>query len=67
MLPAFVKIVTPNVQKFNGNPLEYSEFKAAFNVEVDKREVYDATEKLKFLLDSVDGGAKSCFVCFSRP
>ena len=60
MLPAFVKIVTPNVQKFNGNPLEYSKFKEAFNVEVDKREVYDATEKLKFLLDCVDGGAKSC-------
>ena len=60
ILPAFVKIVKPNVQKFYGNPLEYSKFKAAFNVEVDKREVYDATEKLKFLLDSVDGGAKSC-------
>ena len=64
MLPAFVKIVTPNVQKFNGNPLEYSKFKAAFNVEVDKREVYDATEKLKFLLDSVDGSAKSCLAKF---
>ena len=44
ILPAFVKIVKPNVQKFNGNPLEYSKFKAAFNVEVDKREVYDARE-----------------------
>ena len=42
ILPAFVKIVKPNVQKFNGNPLEYSKFKAAFNVEVDKREVYDS-------------------------
>ena len=59
MLPAFVKIVKPNVQKFNGNPLEYSKFKAAFNVEVDKKEVYDATERLKFLLDSVEGSAKS--------
>ena len=49
MLPAFVRIVKPIVQKFNGNPLEYSKFKTAFNVEVDKKEVYDATEKLKFL------------------
>ena len=64
MLPAFVKIVKPNVQKFNENPLEYSKFKAAFNVEVDKKEVYDATEKLKFLLDSVDGSAKSCLAKF---
>ena len=64
MLPAFVKIVKPNVQKFNGNPLEYSKFKAAFNVEVDKKEVYDATEKLKFLLDSVEGSAKSCLAKF---
>ena len=31
-LPAFVKIVKPNVQKFNGNPLEYSKFKAAVSV-----------------------------------
>jgi len=60
MLPPFVKIVKPNVLRFNGNPLEYSKFKAAFNVEVDKKEVYDATEKLKFLLDSVEGSAKSC-------
>ena len=29
-------------------------------MEVDKKEVYDATEKLKFLLDSVEGNAKSC-------
>ena len=64
MLPAFVKIVKPNVPKFNGNPLEYSKFKAAFNVEVDKKEVYDATEKLKFLLDSVEGSAKSCLAKF---
>ena len=64
ILQGFVKIVKPNVQKFNGNPLEYSKFKAAFNVEVDKREVYDATEKLKFLLDSVDGSAKSCLAKF---
>ena len=46
MLPAFVKIVKPNIQKFNGNPLEYS--KPAFNVEVDKKEVYDTVEKLRF-------------------
>ena len=52
------------MHKFNGNPLEYSKFKAAFNVEVDKREVYDATEKLKFLLDSEDGSAKSCLAKF---
>ena len=64
MLPAFVKIVKPNVQKFNGNPLEYSKFKAAFNVEVDKKEVYDVTEKLKFLLDSVERSAKSCLAKF---
>ena len=31
-LPAFIKIVKPNVQKFNGNPLEYSKFKAAVPV-----------------------------------
>ena len=54
MLLAFVKIVKSNVQKFNGNPLEYSKLKAAFNVELDKKEVYDATEKLKFLLDSAE-------------
>ena len=59
-----VKVVKPNVQKFNGNPLEYSKFKAAFHVEVDRREVYDATEKLKLLLDSVDGSAKSCLAKF---
>ena len=52
------------MQKFNGNPLEYSKFKAAFHVEVDRREVYDATEKLKLLLDSVDGSAKSCLAKF---
>lgn len=46
MLPAFVKIVKPSVQKFNGNPLEFSKFKTAFKVEVDTKEVYDATEKL---------------------
>lgn len=62
MVPAFVK----NLQKFNGNPLEFSKFKAAFNVEVDKREVYDATEKLKFLLDSVEGSVRSCLAKFMR-
>jgi len=46
------------------DPLEYSKFKAAFNVEVDEMEVYDATEKLKFLLDSVEGSAKSCLAKF---
>jgi len=64
MLQAFFKIVKPNVPKFNGNPLEYSKFKAAFNVEVDKKEVYDATEKLKFLSDSVEGSAKTCLAKF---
>ena len=29
-----------------------------------KKEVYDATEKLKFLLDSVEGSAKSCLAKF---
>ena len=64
MLPAFAKIVKPSVQKFNGNPLEFSKFKAAFKVEVDRREVYDETEKLKFLLDAVEGSAKSCLAKF---
>ena len=64
ILPAFAKIVKPSVPRFNGNPLEYSKFKAAFKVEVDKKEVYDATEKLKFLLDAVDGSAKSCLAKF---
>ena len=64
MLPAFVKIVKPNIMKFSGNPLEYSKFKAAFKVEVDKRGVYDETEKLKFLLDAVEGGAKTCLAKF---
>lgn len=64
MLPAFVKIFKLKVQKFNGNPLEYSKFKAAFHVEVDEKEVYDVTEKLQFLLDSVKGKAKSCLAKF---
>jgi len=64
ILPAFVKIVKPSVPKFNGNPLEYSKFKATFKVEVDKKEVYDDTEKLKFLLDAVSGSAKSCLSKF---
>ena len=58
ILPAFVKIVKPSVPKFNGNPLGYFKFKAAFKVEVDKREGYDDIEKLKFLLDAVEGSAK---------
>jgi len=49
-----VKIVKPSVPKYNGNPLEYSKIKAAFIVEVDKKEVYDDTEKLKFLLDAIE-------------
>ena len=60
ILPAFMKIVKLGVPKFSGNPLEYSKFKAAFRVEVDKREVYDDSEKLKFLLDAVEGSARSC-------
>ena len=64
ILPAFAKIAKPSVPRFNGNPLEYSKFKAAFKVEVDKKEVYDATEKIKFLLDAVDGSAKSCLAKF---
>ena len=64
ILPAFVKIVKPSVPKFNGNPLEYSESKTVFKVEVDKKEIYDDTEKLKFLLDAVEGTAKSCLSKF---
>ena len=64
ILPAFVKIVKPSVPKFNGNPLEYSKFKVVFKVEVDKKEVFDDTEKLKFLLDAVEGSAKSCLLKF---
>jgi len=37
-----------------GIPLEYSKIKAASIVEVDKKEVYDDTEKLKFLLDAIE-------------
>ena len=48
MLPAFIKIAKPSVPTFSGDRPEYSKFKAAFKVEVDKKEVYDATEKLKF-------------------
>ena len=33
-------------------------------MEVDKKEVYDATEKLKFLLDVVEGSAKLCLTKF---
>ena len=60
MLPVFVKIVSPSVPKFSGNPLEYSKFKATFQMEVDKKGVYDATEKLKFLFDALEGSAKLC-------
>ena len=66
ILPAIVKIVKPSVSKFSGNSLEYSKFKAAFKVEVDIREVYDTIEKLKFLLDVVEGSAKSCLAKFIR-
>ena len=48
MLPAFIKIAKPSVPTFSGDPSEYSKFNAAFKVEVDKKKVYDATEKLKF-------------------
>ena len=43
---------------------EYFKFKAAFKVEVDKREVYDDIENLKFLLDAVKGSAWSCLAKF---
>ena len=33
-------------------------------MEVDKKEVYDVPEKLKFLLDEVEGSAKSCLAKF---
>ena len=64
MLPAFIKIFKPSVPKFSGDPLEYSKFKEAFIAGMGKKDVYDATEKLKFLLDAVDGNAKSCFAKF---
>ena len=64
MPPAFIKIVRPSVPKFSGDPIEYSKFKAAFKVEVDKKKVYDATEKLQFLLDAVEGSAKPCLAKF---
>lgn len=64
MLLVFVKIVKLNVQKFNGNLLEYLKFKVVFNVEVDKKEVYDVIEKFKFLLDFVEGSVKLCLVKF---
>ena len=56
--------LSKKVPKFSEDPLGYSKFKAAFEVEVDKKEVYDATEKLKFLLDAVEGSAKSCLATF---
>ena len=53
--------ITP---KFSGNPLEYSKFKAAFKVEVDKKEVCGAIDKLKSLLDAEEESAKSCLIKF---
>ena len=44
--------------------IEYSKFKEAFIAGMGKKDVYDATEKLKFLLDAVEGNAKSCFAKF---
>ena len=41
-----------------------AKFKAAFSVEVDKKEVYDATERLKSLLDAEKESAKPCLVKF---
>ena len=55
---------SPPATKFTRDPLKYSKFKAAFKVEGDKKEVYDATEKLKFPLDAVEGSAKSCLAKF---
>ena len=57
ILPAFFQIVKPSVPKFNRNPLKYSKFKAAFKVEVDKKEVYDDR-------DAAEGSAKSCLSKF---
>ena len=64
MLPAFIKIFKPSVPKLSGDPLEYSKFKEAFIADMGKKDVYDATEKLKFLLDAVEGNSKSCFAKF---
>lgn len=44
--------------------IRFLKFNAAFTVEVDSREVYDATENLKFLLNCVEGSAKSCVAKF---
>ena len=60
----FTEIVKPSVPKSSGDPLEYSRFKTAFKEEVDKKEVYDATEKRKSLLDAEEESAKSCLVKF---
>ena len=61
MLPAFIKIFKPSVPKFSGDPLEYSKFKEAFIADMDKKDVYDPTETLKFLLDAVQGKCKVLF------
>ena len=66
MLPAFTKNCQTKCAKINGEPLAYSKFIAAFKVEVDKKEVYNATDKLKFLLDAKEESAKSCLAkCLS--
>ena len=64
ILPAFVKIVKPSVQSLTAIRWGILKFKASFKVEVDKNEVYDDIEKLKFLLDAVEGSAKSCLAKF---
>ena len=64
MLPAFIKIFKPSVPKFSGDPLKYSKFKEAFIADMGKKDVYDPTETLKFLLDAVEGNGKSCFAKF---
>ena len=63
-LPAFTKIVKPSVPKCSGDQLEYSKFEAAFKVEVGKEEVYDATKKLKFLIDAKEESAMPCLAKF---
>lgn len=54
ILPASSKLLNQVCRNIMGIPLEYSKIKAASIVEVDKKEVYDDTEKLKFLLDAIE-------------
>lgn len=56
MLPAFIIIVKPSVPQISGDPPACSKFKVAFEMVVEW--------KFKFLLHSMERGAKSCFAKF---